>query len=369
MRIVSKIVALALVICSLFSLFSCGESEYEPVASTGKEARVVITMDLGGERYEIKYELYRALFLNFKSDVDGGDSSVWTGADSQSYIERINKLIIDRAASIYATFAVAEELGINPYSASIESEIKKLVKLSVEGGDYNGELILGYGSYDVYLEALKAMNMNYSVQTLIYRYMLVNRAIEEYFKGEASDGIQLEEPTGEIEYTKEDVREFYDSDDCVRILRAFLQSEYRTKEAAERVRASMMSKTTELDVAYCIIQNSMTSADEVINGQVVGRYSLDSYYYSEFTDAAFSLNIGEVSSVIEVVNGINDGYFIIYKATKSSEHFEKCYDEIEEAYLDNSIGEKISTVMESLKESVNMMDLYSEIVHSDITME
>jgi hypothetical protein len=362
-----KAIAIILMLSSLLLLFSCGG--YDPVESSEEEARVVMTARVENETYEIKYELYRALFLNYKSDVDGGDSTVWTGENSQNYIDEINKIIIDRAASIYATFAIAEELGIKPYSADIESEIKKLVKLSVEGGDYEGELFLGYGSYDAYLEALKAMNMNYSVQTLMYRYMLVTQAIEEYFKGEKSDGVQLEDPTGKIEYTEDDVRDFYEGDDCVRVLRAFLQSEYRTREAAERVRSAMMSKTSELDVAYCIIQNSMTSADEVMNGHVVGRYSLDSYYYAEFTEAAFSLSTGEVSEIIEVVNGINDGYFIIYKATKSDEHFEKCYEEIEAAYLDNAIGERISEAVKSLKESVSFMDLYSEIVHSDITME
>ena len=367
MNIIKKIIAAVLCLAAIFSLASCGETSYEPVPSTGEESRVMLTMDLGGERYEIKYELYRALFLNFKSEVDGGDATVWSGESKQQYIDEMNAIIVDRAARIYATFALAEEIGINPYSSEMESEIKELVKLSVEGGEYEGTFLTGYGTYDEYLAALKEMNMNYSVQKLMYRYMLTNNAIDIYYKG--SDGNVVGDDKGNLSYTKEDVRAFYDGDDCVRILRAFLQSAYKSKEDAERVRQLMASKSTEVEVAVCIIQNSMTAGDEVMNGQVVGRYSLDEYYYADFTKTAFALERGKVSEVIEVVNGTNDGYFIIYRADKSDDHFDECYSDVEAAYIDNEIGKRLDTFVTSLKESVSFKDQYSQIVHSDISME
>lgn len=369
MKNISRLVAVLLLVASLFSLAACGESEYEPVLSTGEESKVMITMDAGGERYEIRYELYRALFLNFKSAVDGGDSTLWSGDNKDELIDEINELIIDRAARIYATFAAAEEIGIDPYSSDIESEIRKLIKLSVEGGDYNGELYTGYGTYDDYLAALKKMNMNYSVQKLMYRYMLTNQAIEEYYKGDSGDNFGIGNQGGKLSYTKDDVKAFYDSDDCVRVLRAFLQSKYKTKEDAERIRQLMASKTDELNVASVIINNSLTAPEEVMNGQVIGRYSLDEYYYAEFTKKAFLLDIGEVSEVIEVVNGSNDGYFIIYRAEKSDDHFDDCYADVELAYVDNEIGKKLDGFVSSLKESVSFKELYSDVIHAEISME
>lgn len=370
MKVVTKITALLLALLTAFSLASCGDANYEPVPSSAEENMVVLVFDDGTERYELRYELYRALFLNYKSAVDGGDATVWSGDDKNTYIDRINTLIIDRAARIFATFTESKKIGFDPYSGEVDSEIRKLVKLAVEGGEYGGELLAGYGTYDAYLEALKKMNMNYSVQTLMYRYMLASQAIDSYYKGSGDEGFfdpNAEE--GSLTYTKDDVQAFYDSDECVRILRAFLQSEYRTKAEAESLRAQMASKTTELDVALCIIQNSLTAGEEVLNGQTVGRYSLDEYYYKDFTDTAFSLPIGQVSGVVEVVSGVNDGYFIIYRAAKSDEHFEKCYDEIADVYVDNVIGKKLDATVTALKSSAEYKDQYYNVTHSGISME
>ena len=90
----------------LTALVSC--AKYPAKRSTREERRVVITLNLDGEKYKVKYELYRALFLNYKSLVDGGDSSVWSSDSKDWYIDRINEIIVQKASEIYAVFHLAE---------------------------------------------------------------------------------------------------------------------------------------------------------------------------------------------------------------------------------------------------------------------
>jgi hypothetical protein len=65
----TAILLIVTIIFSLFSLASCKKNEYEPVESTELEATEVMSFTLDGESYSVRYELYRALFLNYKTDL------------------------------------------------------------------------------------------------------------------------------------------------------------------------------------------------------------------------------------------------------------------------------------------------------------
>ena len=118
-----RILSLILVLASLLTLASCG-NKYKPVPSTEEESRVVMTLSLDGKKYDVKYELYRAMFLNYRSDVDGGDSSVWSGENKDEYIARIHEMIVARVTDIYATLHHAGTIGIDVYSKSVNSKIE-----------------------------------------------------------------------------------------------------------------------------------------------------------------------------------------------------------------------------------------------------
>jgi hypothetical protein len=88
-----KITALLLAVILILPLAACSK-KYEPQESSPLEATTVYTLSLDGKTYEVKYELYRALFLNFKSQIDGGDESVWQGENSEEYIDKINSTVL-----------------------------------------------------------------------------------------------------------------------------------------------------------------------------------------------------------------------------------------------------------------------------------
>lgn len=367
-----KIIAFLLLIVTLCTLICSCSGKYEPVESTELEATTVMTMRAGADEYELKYEMYRALFLNYKNEIDGGDESVWGGDNKDEYIERINEKIIERAADIFSAFAICKQLGIDLYSKEVEDEINELIRLSVEGGNVGDVQIEGYGNYEKYLDSLKQINLNYSAQILLYRYSIAINKIDEYYIGTAStDDIDSENVTkGAIEYTENDVKNFYLSDECVRVLRMHMQAIYVNNPEARRESIVNASYGSERDVALAMINNgSFTSGPEIFNGYVIGRYNLDKSLYGEMTDAAFSLDMHEVSELITVQNGNEKIYYVLYRAEKSESHFNECYDSIAYIYLKDSVGKILNDSKQALKQNVEITDFLINLDKSQITME
>ena len=376
-----KIIAILLAVAALLSLAACKKSkDYPPVQSTDEEARTVMTLSVDGKTYEVKYELYRAFFLTYKSSVDGGDESVWTGENKAEYIARIDEMIINRVSEIYSAFALCERIGFDVYSRDVEKKIKENVRISIEGGSYGSVALDGYGSYDAFLEALKGMNLNYSVQVLLLRYSIAIDAIDTYYIGTASsDDVSFDMSLGALEYTEDDVRNFYYSDDCARVLRANFRKEisYTPLEMAENLRDKLRSAADSKDTfedkekavfTAIISSNLYSNTAEIRDGYVIGKYNLERSYYGAMTDAALSLEEGEVSEPIEVVSDVENSYYVLYKSHKSEEHFESNYNDVRYVYLMNRVGEITSEVIDALKASVSYTDVLRNIDHSAIKM-
>lgn len=361
-----KLISLILILATLLCLVSC--KKYKPVQSTEEEARVVMTLTLDGEKYEVKYELYRAMFLAYKSFVDEGDSSVWASGSSAEYVSHVQSLIIARITDIYAALHHAKKLGIDMYSKSVDSQIEEFVKLSVEGGVYGNETVIGCGSYDAYLESLADMGMNYSVSELIYRYNIAIDLITEHYAGTLNEAGTAYEG-GALQYTEDDVRSFYFGDDSVRYMSAFIQSEYAdAQNRANIIRMAMQKNEGDDDkVAATIIGNTISSATDVKNGTLIGRYNLDEENYGNITKEAFSTPIGRVSNVIEVYSGAAAGFYILYPIAKTEEHFNANYAEIALTYVENEMGRQLLEVQMALTESIGVTDVFRGLDHSKIT--
>ncbi|MBR5449641.1 MAG: hypothetical protein IKV43_06590, partial [Clostridia bacterium] len=86
-------------------------------------------------------------------------------------------------------------------------------------------------------------------------------------------------------------------------------------------------------------------------------------------DAAYRLEVGEVSEVIPTYSP-NDGkrYYIMYKMEKSEEFFNTFYADIVEVYLYDTIGLMINSAGDALAGSITFTDAYYEIVHGEVRM-
>lgn len=362
-----RLISLTLIfILSLGMLVGC-KSKYPAQKSTKEEARVVMTLSFDGEEYDVKYELYRALFLANKSAVDGGDSSVWSGSKKDEYVNKINKLIIDGASEIYSAMHLSDKLGFDLYSKEANKEVEEFVRIAVEG---NGADIIGYGGdYDAYLADLAKRGLNYSVQDLLFRYSMALEKINEYYLG--TEDAALGTLEGEYKFSVDDVREFYFGSESVRILHAYMQADVivGSYERMESLREKIATLSPKEAALYIIQNTSATPTDLIINkevsGIVFGNYTTDDVY-SDYREAAFSLTAGEVSEIIEINDGVK-GYYVIYKLDKDEAHFTACYEDIKLAYLDNVISRELIKISDGLTSGAKMTKKYGEIVHSEIS--
>ena len=351
-----------LIITLLLVLCSC--NKYKPVESTDEEERVVFALEAGGEKYEVKYELYRALFLANRERVDGGDASVWSGERKEQYASEINSVILAESYKIYSAIHHAKELGFDAYSKDVDKKIRESIENAVDT-EYDGD-------YEKYLASLKENYFNYSVSVLFLRYYHALEAINKYYGGYEHE--VFGEMNGEFEITKDTVKEYYYSTDTVRVMQAYIPEGVRTKAWVAELRDELMRKGTEYDMAVHIITNTTaTESDLIVNdavsGLVIGKNSLDSFTYSDYIDELFALSSGEMSAIIELQNTDADGYYLLYALAKSDEHFERCYETIKDSYIDDVIGAKLAKATDELMENTSHFEVYFSIDHANISMD
>ena len=355
----------------LTSLSGC-KNKYKPRESTEEEARVVMTLNVGDSSYPVRYELYRAMFLTYKDEIDGGDDGVWESDTRGEYIAKMNERIVREAAKIYATLEVCTRLGYDVYSRDFEKEIKEMIEVSVEGGTYGDEYYAGFdGDYDAYLDSLAAMHHNYSTMVLLLRYDVARRRIEEHYIGESQIGEGGQLTSGSIKYTREDVERFYYSDSAAQVLLTYVPAEisYTPKELAEDIRLDVIEAAQSGDEAVKIMminRGTPTAVSELESGILLGRYSL-AREYGAIATAALNLSEGGVSEVIETFSAM-DGrrYYVVYRAGKSAEYFENNYANVVEVYLYDAIGQILNAVEGELVSGVKTTEDYESIVHGDI---
>ena len=358
-----KIISLLLLLCLILTLVSC-EATYEPIASTQEESATAMTIRYEGEEYAVPYELYRAFFLQLKSEVDGGNAAVWTGAEKDKYVEKIEGMILERIADVYATFHIAKRIGIDLYSEENEETLDNYIRAGVEGGTVDGMNFEGFeGDYDAYLASLREMNLNYSAQRTLLRYALASVLIDHYYIGSA-------DTPGELKYTEDDVREFYFGDESARVIEGYFPEGTTNKTYDELVtlRNRVANASSETEAAIIIINAVTTVGDEVLRGSIIGSHSRDSIYYSELTEAALSLSTGEASELIKVSTGFEDGYYILDKAEKSESNLEENKDYVTAIYLEHRIGALVSKAKDDIIKNTEKSALLKEIEHAKISM-
>ena len=361
-----RIISVILLISLLSLLVGC-DNKYKPVESTEEEARVMFTLTFEGETYEVKYELYRALFLANKSMVDGGDGSVWESDSAEEYISRINEIIIAKTSSIFSTIHHAKSIGYDAYSKDADSKIQEYIKGAVEGDTEQ----IGHGTYEAYLASLKESYLNYSVATLMMRYSLAITAINEYYGGTVHE--VFGNTMGEYAYTADDVHDYYVSDDCARVMEVYVPTGVRTRSWFADFCAKLMREDSEYDMAVKIISSTAaTEADLIIGGEVsglvIGKYALDDFYYSEYQKLVFSTAPGTMSDILKLTGTESDGYYAVYGLEKNDEHFVRCYEQVRLSFIDNLIGSKLAPINHSMTESVSFSEEYGAIVHKNISM-
>lgn len=369
-----RLICSILVIASLL-MTACGQSDpYPPIKSTDEEARVVMTLSLDGKTYDVKYELYRAFFLMYRPQVDGGDPSAWHDENAAQLRAQIDALVEKEICRIYAVLALCDRIRYDLYSKQIDDLINTYVAISVEGGFVEGDVYEGYGTYEAYLDSLKRNYVNYSVQDLLFRYSAGIEALDYYFAGDINAG-----HPGAIEYTAEQLRDFYNEDSTAHVIWHYISSDRATPEKtleqqAEEARAAMQAilddgtNTFEKLTSY-IISHSIQAEADVVRGNIVTPYSLDPTQYADLSNAALALSVGELSAPVYVQSDDFDGYFIVYRMEKTEDIYPSVKDKVLSAYLQDRIGRMLDEAERALAASRKDTDVLHTIDPATISME
>lgn len=360
-----KLIALTLILATLLLFAGCKKEneKYPAVESTEEEARVMMSFRIGDESYEMKYELYRALFLNLAANYDGGDKSFWDTESSKEALEEINEKILEYTLDIFGVLHVAKSIGFDPYSNEAEEIIADYIETSVEG---DGDTIVGFGGdYDAYLNALKEANMNYAAHKLLLRYSIAYDKILAHYSGTVNESNPTESEAGALDFTRDDVLSFYNGEDSVRVSLITCYS----LERAETLRAAMLSAPNVTDALELAISMTTSIETEVLDGVVIGTHTLDEAYYSEVTKAAFDMELGSFSDIVNANTDNGKEYWILYKHEKSTDYFDTHYDALIDVFVSQKIGEIIEKAKTSLRASLSESDAYKNLRHSSISMK
>ena len=347
-RLISLILILALALC----FFGCKDSEYAPVQSTAEESRVLMRVRYESSTFDVRYELYRAFYLTFRTEYPESLSE-----DDRAELE---ERVLNRIYHVYSTLSLCESLGMSIYDTAVEDKIKEFIKISVEGGYIDSTRIEGHESYEDYLASLRELNMNYAVQELIFRYGIAKNLIYEHFRSES--GIYED-------ITREDAKTFYEREDTGRYLTLYLDAALFSAERAEQIAATLATLEGEDAVFAKMVNYSTLNLQELRAGQIITPNNLDSLTYAPLTEAAAHLSVGEVSAPIHLANNTNNGYMILYKAEKSDAHFDANVDQILEELMNDRAGARLSEVYASMKESITLYPLYETLDRDSIRMD
>lgn len=350
-----KLIALILLIVCTFSLVSC---KSQPI-KTGKDALVCV--GTVGD-YEVTYEELYFLSHNYRETLDaeyGEDAStsneMITVTDdegtersvklSEHYYDTLSDLISENITANYAVLTLAEEAGISLDDEDVQEEIQKELDLYI-ASEFGGKR----RAYKKYLDQYH-MTDNY-VRFSIGVDVLYSRLTAEYLNG------------GEIETDDEKIRSIIE-DEFVRTWHVMIinndESDYETAcEVLEKIRSGESSVYEMIGSKY-----NEDFMNTTLNGYYFTKGSMDKAY----EDAAYDLEVGEVSDVVTAIGEDYYGnrvtcYYIIERLELEDSYIDKNFDQLESEYVNSIVYDRMEKKQASLEFKPN--DYYASLSLIDI---
>ena len=343
-----KIRIRALALCLALLMLSCALTScenYKLRKSSEKEATPVLQL---GE-HTVNFEVLYTFFLNACERREEYNDTYFTGAGWEERFDEVMEEALAQVAEIYGLFALCKEVGIDPFGEEMDTSIMNYLKTTVGGGAMGEHAIVGFDSYSEYLDYIREhYHMNDAVNRLMIRYALCEEELMEYYQNTHR-------------FTEDDVRAFFKSADCIRVVwvgrpknASFLGlTEDENRELLETAKKHL--ENGKIDLA---IQLSLEPSTDFY----MGRYTKDSAYYAELIETAYQLSEDETSDIIELGA---EGYYIVKRLKKLSSHFESRYAEIEEVYLYDLQCATVLEKAEALLEGIVYKDAFATLTPSD----
>lgn len=293
----------ALVIAAL-PLTGCNKNE-KLLESSSDEKKAVLTV----EEYDVPMEMYRYVAMNYKDDYESGKTSdIWLGESGQKLLKELGEAARDTIANLYTALCICSDYGISPDDGYITDAVNAKMDEIYEGYDYD---------YESYLTDIGTSYMNDSV----YRFLVRNDII-------ADELIEAMKKKGELPTTDEEFEEILSGADFIRVKQILVPRDNGSTDEENRTYAeSLLEKAKSGEDFDELVQKY--GKDLYLFNNKDGYYVSRGNYYEEFENAAFALEIDEISDVVET----EAGYSIIKRYPKEAEYMVKKFDELKENYI------------------------------------
>jgi len=329
-RRLHRTLGILLAIAAVFALAACSKIP----GSTKKETAAAAVID----EFTVPYELLRYYVRNHMDSYAAGDGGYWTAQRAEEMTESIYADTFASLREQYAVFSLCKQYGIDRGSDTITELVNTEVQAVIEA----------CGGEDAYVDELKANYMNDSV----FRFFTtVSVCRDELFYAMLN--------AGELETDETVLKEMIESEAFVRVKQILVTSETAGSQAQALARAEAVRDLALSGEDFDSLVREY-GEDLYMFQNTDGYYMCRGVWYHGFEDAAFDLQIGEVSPVIETPAG----YSILLRCEKDenylTEHFEELCDDYRDAQFCLALEEKAASMTvtrQSAMDGLSILDI------------
>lgn len=346
-KLIIRIISAALccfMICA--SLASCGG-----LKSTSQEKETVLKV---GE-YEVPYELYRYLVLNYKLQVQDKEED-WNDSErAEEMTKEIKALVENSLRDFYAVLSLSTEFGVDRENPAVDAAIDAELEATRNG----------YENQKDYVKALSEGFMNHSTFELLQTNAVCSD--ELYYKMMNDGAIKADEDF---------LKEFIYGDGFIRVKQILVVGESSNRAHDGTVYIPEESHTDEEAKAIAELALSKARAGEDFDSLVAeygesfqmfgnkdGYYICEGYWDDVNNDAVFALEIGEISEVIESAQG----YSVYMRCEKEDSYIEKHFDELRDKYTEAQYS--LAVEKRAAEFEITTTELYDSISIKDMSWE
>lgn len=303
-RVLSLILALVTVFSSAFCLLSCSDKK--------QNERIVGTV--GG--YEVKYEEFRWLTLQFKDRLEETyGEGIWDNEESAAkYLPELQNAVYTSILANYAVLTLCDELNENTGDGTKFIDINGEEETEIIN-NYINDTIDELGSRAAFRQALKK---NYMTEEL-YRFITGVDVCESIlFNYYCSIGFIDDSYEAGIKYIEENF---------IRTVHVYIENDKDESVEANRtlanaIREKLLAGEKMSDLITKYGEDTYISAEN-------GYYFTHNTYSETYEEAAFALEIDQISDVVETYSGfyviqrlpLDTGYILLnYDSTLKNQY-------------------------------------------------
>ncbi len=279
---------------TLSSLTAC--SAGRPIKSSDEELTAVGTVD----EYEVLYEELRFVTLMYRTQLEGQyGKDIWSDpATAEQYRGELEELVMRNITANYAVLTLCRAVGITPDAGEIQTAV----------ADYIDELVVEIGGRSAYKSALRE-------QGLTDHFLRFTVAVD-YCQNELY--YSYTQDLGLIETDEDVVYDYIMDGNFIRTVHVYIQNDQgddieKNRAAAEDVHRRL----TEGEDINKIIGSSVNEDFDLTTTN--GYYFTRGEMITAYEDAAFALEIGSFSDVVET----STGFYVIKRLPLEADYVMK----------------------------------------------